>query len=151
MMIGGKVVSGDFFDGLKVSDTPQGQTFKRKKTEVEFYPPRMTVEVFLGLGQCTHRRKLPCDRCEFGLSTEFVEGLQFKSYWKNGFTSREADLGPPDMQESGEGLDFAKDEHFWKVELLLQADNVPLSDALVLVISSKDGKTVSRLAGRLKR
>jgi len=44
---------------------------------------------------------------------------------------------------------YSEDGEFWKYQIAVRSENVPITDVLVVVILAPDGRIVSRLSGKL--
>jgi hypothetical protein len=149
LMLGAKVVAGDFFKDLRSRRSDNDFTFSRHGKNVTTFPPRLIVKIEAGIDRCIGREPASCDRCDFQLTKEFMNSLRFEVYWKNGFDLQKADTDVLSVEQSNDLARVAPSAKLWKYELSIRSENVPLRDALVVVLLSPDGRIVSRLSGKL--
>ena len=149
LMIGARAVAGDFFKDLRSRNSNNGVTFSKHRQKVRVFPERLTVKVDAGFDRCVGRGPVDCDRCDFQLSSEFMNSLQFEAYWKNGFAMQKADIEVLNVEQSNDLARIAPFAKLWKYELSVRSENIPLSDTLVVILLSSDGRVLSRLSGKL--
>lgn len=149
LMLGAKVVAGDFFKGLRAHETHEGRTFQKHGRREKFFPERLIVKIVAALDSCVGKGAPGCDRCDFKLDGKFMNSLHFEAYWKHGFDMRKANMDVMSVEQSNDLASVEPNAQLLKYELSVNAENVPLTDALVVVIITPDGRIVSRLSGRL--
>lgn len=154
LIVGAVVESGDFFRWVRVRQTEKGRKFFSRKDskEVKFFPERLTVKLDGGLDKCVNNgtsEESGANRLDFRLDHDLMTSLQFEVYWKRGFEMRKADFTVMGKEQSRDLVEVLPTAEVWKYNLSVKSENVPLTDALVIVIRTPDGKTVSRLTGHL--
>jgi hypothetical protein len=149
LILGGSAESGDFFKQLRKRETRRGEVFKNASGQkVMTFPERLTVKIDAALDKCAGPGTSSCDRCELPLSTEFMNSVQFDAYWKYGFEIQKADIDVLSVERSNDLAPIAPNAELWKYELSIRCKNIPLTDSLVVVLHTPDGKIVSRLSGK---
>jgi hypothetical protein len=148
LMLGGTAESGDFFQGLRGRDTRKGRIFQKALARITSYPEKLSVEIDAGFDRCTGKGAQSCDRCEFRFDSEFMRSLRFEAYWKRGLRMRTATIITDSRDQSYDLARYSQAGEFWKYQLAVRSENVPLTDVLVIVILAADGRIVSRLSGK---
>ena len=148
LMLGARAVAGDFFKDFRARDTREGRTFQKHGKAVKSFPERLTVKIDAGLDSCVGGKALDCDRCDLRLNNEFMNSLQFEAYWKHGFDTQKADIDVLRAEQSNDLASIAPRAKLWKYELLVKSENVPLTDSLVVIVLTPNGRIVSRLSGK---
>jgi hypothetical protein len=149
LILGGTAESGDFFKGLQKRETRHGESFKNARGQkVTSFPARLTVKIDAGLDKCAGQGTPSCDRCDLPLSTELMNSLQFDAYWKQGFEMQKADIDVLSVERPNYLLPTAPNAELWKFEISIRSKNIPLTDSLIVVLHTPDGKIVSRLSGK---
>jgi hypothetical protein len=148
-MLGAKAEAGDFFSGLRSHGKQSARMFRKNGKIVTLFPSSLMIDIAAGFDSCTAKSRYACDRCDFHFNSEFMSSLQFEAYWKHGFELRKATVEIRTVYESDDLAKLEPSARLWRYELSVKAENVPLTDALVLVVLDSTGRTVSRLSGRL--
>jgi hypothetical protein len=149
LMLGAKAVARDFFKGLRARDTPEGRAFQKHGKAVKSFPERLTVKIDAGFDSCVGKTVLDCDRCDLRLNDVFMNSLQFAAYWKHGFDMQKAEMEVLSAEQSNDLARVEPSAKLWKYELSVKSENIPLSDSLIIVILTPNGRIVSRLSGKL--
>lgn len=153
LMVGATAESGDFFRGLKARQTRNGRRFFRKdREEVKSFPETLTVKLEGGLDRCVNKgvsEENGGNHRDFRWDHDLMSSFQFEAYWKRGFEMRKADINVLSKEQSSDLVELLPTGELWKYGLSVKSENVPLTDTLVIVILGPDGKTISRLTGRL--
>jgi len=148
LVLSADVESGTFFEGLTSHSQHGQQTFRVGSKEVKFFPEHVSIRLDGFLDKCGPHEEGRY-RNDLRLDGEFMSSLRFKTYWKRGFDMRTVDA-KVEKQDSPSGLDLAllsPSIDVWEYELSITAEDVPLTDSLVLLISDSTGKELSRLSG----
>jgi len=152
--INGRVTSGDFFNDLKSYESDDGVSFRRGENEVTQFPDKLLLALTI--------RDEPCDLGLQPVGTgryltpQAMSKLKLTFYWKRG-----VDLRPvgkialvnsaitPIQPYATDLADELPKKYLWTYELGIPAENVPLTDSLVLVFRNAEGRIVARVAARL--
>src|SRR5713101_9618940 len=154
MRINGDITAPDFFTGLTRIGTPDGFEFHRGKELVTEFPQELTLHLYI--------RDMPClGGVEAGaprrfLTQEIVGALAVRFYWKRGFALRPLKnvtrtkatalpLPPLSNQDTGDAVE----RFVWRFEFAVPSAGVPLTDHLVIVLRTAEGKLVARVSARL--
>ena len=149
LMIGARAVSGEFFRGIQTKRKNGEPVYRKKGKVITVFPRRLTVYIDAGFDRCTGPGPKDCDRCDFRFSASFMDSLRFEAYWKHGFDTQKAELGVLSTEKSNDLSRLAPNAELWKYALSIESENVPLTDSLVIIVLSPDGRVVSRLSGKL--
>jgi len=151
----------DFFEGLEVRQSPAGREYRKGSHLVTEFPARVKVTVL------TWVWKFGTDDAENPeLATAILEKLHFEAKWKTGMKTRpvkelSSNFRQPSAQEWKERPDIKKFEKLgleprdpavegiWIFELTIKDEQVPLTDSLIVTVSSSDGRQIARFSGRL--
>jgi|SRR5215472_4739977 len=144
----GMVGPPEFFRDLRGVDSLRGSTFENDQGEVRFFPERMTITLRI-LGPVTGNGKsIPSRK----LNHDLMEGLRFKVQWKRGMKMRSVkEFRLLAVSESN----FADLDNFglpvdgWTYEMVLEDSEVPVTDHLILYISSAENKLLARMSAYL--
>ncbi len=152
--INGRVTSAEFFNELKSFDSEDGVTFRRGTEEVTKFPDKLLLSLTI--------RDQPCPTglqpvgSGVYLTPETMNALKLSLYWKHG-----VDLRPVGkvtvLQLTADPIEpYAKDlaaelpkRYLWSYELGVPSADVPLTDSLVLIFRTSDGRIAARVAARL--
>jgi hypothetical protein len=152
--VAGRVDAPSFFDDLKRTDNARGATFSRSAETVTEFPGKLILSYVI--------RDLPCDPKfqqegpRVYLTREMMSTMQLSLYWKNG-----VDLRPiKDSKEISSSVEaivpYAKalaaelPQRFeWSWGWEVPSAGVPLTDSLVLIFRTPDGRLAARVAARL--
>lgn len=152
LLLEGDVGSDDFFNDLRVRKTANGTEFFKGTQVVRTFPDTLTVRVFAEVGTCTLRESTP----EGGntpiivnLDENFMSSVTFEGAWKHGFDEKVADLGPLAEGRIPNPTPLPSYRDWWEYEFEVHSKGVSLSDALVIIVQSPDGRMVARFSARL--
>jgi len=148
LMLGGDGKSDSFLRNLNVRERHGKRTFREGSTDVKSFPAWVTVTVRGALNECEPREE-GRSRNDLLLDPSFMSTLRFEAYWKNGFDLRKTDVTIAHKGQSPDLAEVSPTTDLWKYELSVRSENVPLSDALVIVVIERGGGAVSRLSGKL--
>lgn len=152
--VNGRVTSSDFFNELKSFDSEAGVTFRRGTEEVSTFPEKLLLSLTI--------RDQPCPTglqpvgTGVYLTPETINGLKLSLYWKHGVDLRPAGKISVLQLNANPIEPYAKDlatelpkRFLWSYELGVPAADVPLTDSLVLIFRTADGRIAARVAARL--
>jgi hypothetical protein len=152
--INGRVTSAEFFNELKSFNSENGVTFRRGTEEVNEFPDRILLSLTL--------RDQPCPTglqpvgTGVYLTEETMKSLKLSLYWKHGLELRPANKISVLQLTANPIEPYAKDlaqelpkRYLWSYELGVPAAAVPLTDSLVLIFRTSEGRIAARVAARL--
>jgi hypothetical protein len=138
----------EFFRNLHSVDSLRGATFQNEQGQVQFFPERMTITLRILGPVAANGKSLPSRK----LNHDLMEGLQFKVQWKRGMKMRSVkEFRLLAVSESN----FADLDNFglpidgWTYEMVLEDSEVPVTDHLILYISSQQDKLLARMSAYL--
>jgi hypothetical protein len=150
----GRVAAPDFFDDFKRMDDENGTEYRSGKEVVTEFPEALHVTFVIFDIPCKSRELQPSPRRY--LTQEIMKSLRFSFYWKRGVEMRHlenlkppaatAEIVEPFNTESKEEL---PKRYRWILEFNIPSASVPLTDRLVLIIRTPDGRRAARVAARL--
>jgi hypothetical protein len=152
--INGRVTSSGFFNELKSYDNDDGTIFRLGAAEVTQFPDKLLLSMTI--------RDQPCG---FGLqpvgtgvylTQEAMHSMKLTLYWKHGVDLRAAEkvavvrvsVDPIEPYATNLAAELPK-RYLWSYEFGIPAGGVPLTDSLVLVFRTADGRIAARVAARL--
>jgi hypothetical protein len=152
--VNGEVNAGEFFDNLKRVDDDRGTVFRRGTETVSQFPQSLDVSFAI--------RDLPCMSGLRDLGThtyltrELMSHLQLSIYWKHGVDLRavkdvrEVDTRVERITPYATALAAELPQRFeWSYQLAVPSAGVPLTDSLVFVFRTVEGRIAARVAARL--
>ena len=150
----GRVTAGEFFDDFKRVDGENGVEYRSSNKVVREFPETLYVAFLIFDIPCKTQLQTPGPRRY--LTLEMMKSLRFSFYWKRGVELRHvenlraatatSELIAPYNTESKEEL---PKRYQWTIEFHIPSSGVPLTDRLVLVILTADGRRAARVAARL--
>jgi len=154
MRISGDITAPDFFTGLTRIGTPDGFEFRRGKEFVTEFPQELTLHLQIRDFPCMGSFEAAAPR-RF-LTQQIVGALALHFYWKRGFALRPLKnvtrtkatalpLAPISNQDTGDPVE----RFVWRFEFAVPSAGVPLTDHLVIVLRTAEGKLVARVSARL--
>ena len=132
--------SDEFFKGLQRIDADRSPEFRKYSQPVTTYPSRLIIQIDVRFSICDANIYTPAP------APEFLKTLHFKVQWKRQLYLR------PVAGFSVANVPLNLDEDEGRRLLVVQirdANNIPLTDHLILTILSPEGKLLSRMAARL--
>ena len=152
--VSGNVTSPEFFDHLKRIDDGHGTVFRRGLETVTQFPDQLLLSFVIhdqscspGLHQVGTRRYL---------TREMMSALQLSLYWKRGVdlrqvkNIREVGTSVERIAPYATALAAELPQRFeWSYQLLVPSAGVPLTDSLVFVFRTAEGRIAARVAARL--
>jgi hypothetical protein len=152
--ITGSVTSPRFFDNLRRIDDDSGTFFRRDNETVTHYPDEVLLSIAIRDQLC------PAGLLQVGtrpyLTTEMMSALRLSLYWKRGVDLRpitnikgvRASVEPIIPYAKNLASELPK-RYEWSNELAIPSAGVPLTDSLVLVFRTPDGRIAARVAARM--
>lgn len=148
-----RVNSPHFFDDLKRADVDGKTIFRRGQEILTEFPGKLDLSFSI--------RDLPCKlqlqpAAQTYLTPEMVGSLRLSFFWKHGTALRpvqhvtrvssKIEHIPPYATELAATL---PDKFEWFTQFEVPSAGVPLTDSLVLIFRTTDGKIAARVAARL--
>jgi hypothetical protein len=133
-------ISGNFFDGLREYETPEGTEFRKDKITYRNFPDQMVVDVEGFAVECTPTAGeiTPPD-----YAAGLMAGASFEVGWKTGNETRSVVLLATKQRHHSPGLR-------WDYFLTVPSNDVPLTDSLVIEVSLRRGISHAHLTANLK-
>jgi hypothetical protein len=151
----GHVTSPDFFVGLKRVSVANGFEFRRGKQIVIEFPEQMALQFQI--------RDIPCPDPALGdkrkyLTPELMSPLTLSLYWKRGFALRKVEKATP-VNATVQKIEVptwlphenpnVPEKYIWSYHLSVRTAGVPLTDHLILMVHTQEGKIVARVSARM--
>jgi len=152
--VNGEVNAGGFFNNLKRVDDERGTQFRRGTETPTHFPGELLLSFDIHDHPCAPGLR------EFEmrsyLTHEMMSTLRLSFYWKRG-----VDLRPvkniTEVHSSAEPIapyaaSLASElpkRYTWSYQLAVPSKDVPLTDSLVLIFRTPDGRIAARVAARL--
>jgi len=152
--VNGRVTSGQFFNDLKSYDTADGTIFRLGNNEVALFPDKLLLSLTIHDQPCSTGLQ-PVGTGVY-LTQEAMSSIKLSLYWKHGVELRPASkvamlhfsVDPIQPYAASLAAELPK-RYLWSYELGIPSVNVPLTDSLVLVFRTSDGRIAARVAARL--
>lgn len=152
--LNGHVNAAVFFDGLKRIDNANGTTFLRGREAVWHFPKELSLAFVIYDFACPAPLKVTGAK-EY-LTREMMSTVNLFLYWKRGVELRRIerfavkDISVEPLLPYAKELASTLPERFtWKYQLEVPSEGVPLTESLVLVLRTPDGRIAARVAARL--
>ena len=152
--LSGHVTAPGFFDGLKRIDGASETTYRRGAQTVTHFPDQLFVTFSIKDAPCSPDLEQTAARPP--LTPEMLQALRLRLYWKRGVVLRpieDAEITGGSMKAlEPYASDLAKElpQRFeWFYSLKVASGDVPLTDSLVFVLETPDGRIAARVAARL--
>jgi hypothetical protein len=155
--LAGKVTAPGFFDNLKRIDTHNGATFKRGTETVTQFPDRVQVIFVIHdwYDQTCPPREENAGPPRY-LTRAMMSSVQLYLYWKHGVELRRIDKVESKYFSVNPIIPYAAvqthnlpEKFEWAYEFEVPSAGVPLTDSLVLILRTPDGRMAARVAARL--
>jgi hypothetical protein len=152
--VSGRATAPHFFDGLKRIDDEHGTHYQRGREVVTEFPEELTISLVMFDFPCPGQLEKPGPRRY--LTKEMMRTLRFSFYWKRNLELRHienlkqgtARAEPIEPYNTEIKEDLAK-RYRWFLEFTIPSADAPLTDRVVLMIRTADGRTAARVAARL--
>lgn len=152
--LNGRLTADNFFDKLRRVDSSDGTLFRHGNDLVTEFPERMHLTFVL--------YDFPCDYglhsagTRMYLTNAIVSTFRIRFYWKRGMEMRAAREIKMNKAErhlipafAGEQSEQLPELFEWWLDFDVPSKGVPLTDSLVLIIYSPDGRILTRVAARM--
>jgi hypothetical protein len=144
----GSMTSGNFFEGLEPMDTDAGRRFYSGHREITEFPEELTVEIKARVVDCS---VLPPHPVNDETARKLASVINFKVDWKKGLQQRPVEgfslkVFPPEPAPMSE---LAPDPEVWTYLITVESKNVPITDHVIVSITSGSGKLLTRLSGHV--
>ncbi|MGB8473516.1 MAG: hypothetical protein WCE61_05450 [Candidatus Acidiferrum sp.] len=159
---GALLSAGEFFQRLRVEKTATGLEYWNGPRRVTKFPSELTINVLTYIWACDDPDKANKeDKAEASSAGAVLQNLQWVIQWKTGMKTRP--VARIDLKLNRSSADeFAKrvgtrsypalpkeGSEIWNVTLAIHEQDAPLSDSLVLIVTTNGGKQVARFSGHL--
>jgi hypothetical protein len=152
----GRLKAPHFFDNLRRVDSSSGTLFRRGSEIVTEFPERMELSFEIYDLPCSDRLE-QAGTTRIYLNKAILRTLHVNFYWKRGLSVRPAEQIMLKHAAAVPIEPFARElsndpvpQRFeWWFEFDVPSAGVPVTDSLVLVLQSPDGKIVARCAARM--
>jgi hypothetical protein len=152
--VSGNVTSPEFFDNLKRIDDGHGTVFRRGPEAVMQFPDQVLLSFVIHDESCSPGLRPVGTRMH--LTREMVSSIRLSLYWKRGVDLRQV----TNIREVGASVEriapyaaaLASElppRFEWSYQLLVPSAGVPLTDSLVFVFRTVEGRIAARVAARL--
>jgi hypothetical protein len=152
--VSGRVTSPEFFDNLKRIDDKGGAVYRRGTEAVTKFPNELRLSFLIHDQQCDPGIQQIGTRTY--LTDEMMSTLRFSLHWKRGVALRpvkeitQARVSVEPVAPYATALAAELPKRFeWFYDLYISGAGVPLTDSLVLVFRTPDGRIAARVAARL--
>ncbi len=152
--VSGRLNSPEFFDNLKRIDGVSGAVYRRGTEAVTHFPPELRLSFLIHDQPCNpgiHQMGT-----SIYLTEEMMKRLRISYYWKRGVALRpvkeitEARVSVRPVAPYAAALASELPKRFeWLYDLFVSGAAVPLTDSLVLVFRTPEGRIAARVAARL--
>jgi len=150
----GRATAPGFFDDFKRIDDESGTEYRSGQEMVTEFPEELHVSFILFDIPCKSQTLQPGPRKY--LTQEMMKSLRLSFYWKRGIELRhienlkwEAATAEPVEPYNTESTEELPKRFRWFLNFTIPSAGVPLTDRLVLIIRTPDGRTAARVAARL--
>jgi hypothetical protein len=152
--VNGEVNAGEFFNNLKRIDNEHGTVFRRGTETVTHFPGELALSFDIHDQPCAPGLREIETRTY--LTREMMSTLRLTFYWKRG-----VDLRPvknvseirstvePIVPYAANLTSELPKRFAWSYQLAVPSKDIPLTDSLVLVFRTADGRIAARVAARL--
>lgn len=152
--VSGRVTSPEFFDNLKRIDDESGAIYRRGTEAVTHFPPELRLSFVIHDQPCSSGIHQIGTRTY--LTQEMMSAMRFSLHWKRGVALRpvkeitQARVSVEPVAPYATSLAAELPKRFeWFYDLFISGAGVPLTDSLVLVFRTPDGRIAARVAARL--
>jgi hypothetical protein len=152
--VNGEANAGEFFNNLKRVDDEHGTLFRRGTETVTHFPGELLLSFDIHDQPCAPGLREFEARAH--LTREMLGTLRLSFYWKRGVDLRPA-KNIIEVHSSVQAIapyaaNLASElpkRYAWSYQLAVPSKDVPLTDSLVLVFRTPDGRIAARVAARL--
>ena len=153
--ISGRVNAPNFFDNLKRVDHDDSETiFRRGSETLTHFPDQLILAFVVYDHPCSTQLEHAATRTY--LTRSLMSSLHLYLYWKRGVELRPIEnvepkyfsVDPVISHTIGRVHDLPEKLE-WSYEFAIPSAGVPLTDSLVLILRSSDGRIAARVAARM--
>jgi hypothetical protein len=152
--VDGEVNSGGFFNNLKRVDDEHGTKFRRGTETLTHFPGELLLSFDIHDQPCSPG--LRTFEARPYLTHEMMSALRLSFYWKHGLELRPV-KNITEVHSAVEAItpyaaNLASEmpkRYAWSYQLAVPSKDVPLTDSLVLIFRTPDGRIAARVAARL--
>jgi hypothetical protein len=152
--VSGNVTSPEFFDNLKRIDDGHGTVYHRGVETVTDFPDRLLLSFVIHDQSCSPGLHQVGTRVY--LTREMMGAMQLSLYWKRGVdlqqvkNIKEVSASVERIAPYASALATELPQRFeWSYQLVVPSAGVPLTDSLVFVFRTAEGRIAARVAARL--
>jgi hypothetical protein len=152
--VAGRVSAPKFFDNLKRVDTGRGAVFRRGAETLDTFPDQLTLVFVVHDHPCS--TELQSSFAHGYLTRSQMSSLKLNIYWKRGVEMRPVShIEPryfsvdPVMTHPVGPATSLQERLVWSYAFAVNSTGVPLTDSLVLILRSPDGRIAARVAARM--
>ena len=138
------MTGGGFFSGLERLKTAEGIVLRRGTQSLKYYPEQIAVDIEGRAFECQTRMASAAPPVN---TWNFMKLLWFKAGWQRDLQLQPAEKLRYDTFEPVWWPPAAN--HSWTYHLTMRAKGVALTDDLLIVVLSDEGKELVRLAGNV--
>jgi hypothetical protein len=150
----GSVTAPQFFDNFKRIDDAHGTVYRRGQEVLTEFPDELHLSFVILDFPCSNQMQHLGPRRY--LTREMMSTLHLSFYWKRGIELRriehfkeESKTATPVAPYNTESTEELPKRFEWAYEFRIPSARVPLTDRLVVMIRTPDGRTAARVAARL--
>ena len=150
----GRATAPHFFDDFKRLDDDSGTKYRSRQELVTEFPEELHVSLVMFDTPCKNDTLAPGPRKY--LTQEMMKSLRFSFYWKRGIELRhienskiESATAAPVEPYNTESKEELPKHYRWFLEFTVPSAGVPLTDRLVLIVRTPEGRRAARVAARL--
>lgn len=154
--IHGRMISEDFFNGLKRIDTDQDTYFLRGTNPVTKFPDSVTVFFSIRDELCPGGPGVEQVGARPYLTQKMIDDMRLSIYWKHGVDLhpvkgiKRIDARVDRIQPYATSLAAELPPRYeWSYEFSVPSADVPLLDSLAFIFRTPDGRITARVAARL--
>jgi hypothetical protein len=152
--LAGRMTAPGFFDNFKRLDGKNGAEFYRGPESVTHFPDQLALSFRISDFSCS--TQLHNAGLQVYLTREQMNSLRLAFYWKRGVALRPVEnfkrtnASVERVAPYAQALAAQLPQRFrWSYEFCISSAGVPLTDSLVLVVRTQDGRIAARVAARL--
>lgn len=151
----GRVTAPHFFDNLKRMDNESsGTVFRRGNETLTQFPEQVTLGFLIYDHPCSTR--LDADDPPRYLTRPLMSSLNLYLFWKHGVDLRPIADAKPSYFSVDPAANYVDsrakglpERLVWSYEFQVPSSGIPLTDSLVLVLRTSDGRIAARVAARM--
>jgi hypothetical protein len=152
--LAGRLTAPGFFDDFKRLDGENGAEFHRGPESVTHFPDQLALSFRISDFSCS--TQLHNAGLQVYLTREQMNSLRLALYWKRGVALRPIEnftrthSSVESVAPYAPALAAQLSQRFrWSYEYSVPSAGVPLTDSLVIVVRTQDGRIAARVAARL--